>query len=126
MNFNGVTKRQEKVWLYLMKMGQSFGCHQLPERSFFYHGFQFPVCARCTGILIGELLIAPISLLLFPGNYVLSLVCVLIMAADGLLQYYAKIPSTNLRRFVTGLLGGYGVVMMAIFILGQIINSFHF
>lgn len=26
-----------------------FGCHRRPERSFFYKGRQFPICARCTG-----------------------------------------------------------------------------
>ena len=117
MNSNGITKKQEKFWLVLMKMGRGFGCHQIAERSFFYRGFQFPICARCTGILIGELFIAPISLLLFPGNYILSVFCLLVMAVDGLLQYYGKIPSTNLRRLITGLMGGYGAVMIAIFII---------
>lgn len=28
-------------------------CHQRPERSFFWDGVQFPVCARCTGLYLG-------------------------------------------------------------------------
>lgn len=27
-------------------------CHQKPERSFFWAGQQFPVCARCTGLYV--------------------------------------------------------------------------
>lgn len=27
-------------------------CHQRPERSFFWSGHQFPVCARCTGLYV--------------------------------------------------------------------------
>jgi uncharacterized membrane protein len=27
-------------------------CHQRPERSFFWAGHQFPVCARCTGLYL--------------------------------------------------------------------------
>jgi uncharacterized membrane protein len=27
-------------------------CHQRPERSFFWHGHQLPVCARCTGLYL--------------------------------------------------------------------------
>jgi uncharacterized membrane protein len=30
-----------------------FVCHQLPERSFHWHGAQLAVCARCTGIYLG-------------------------------------------------------------------------
>jgi uncharacterized membrane protein len=28
-------------------------CHQLPDRSFFVSGTQWPVCARCTGLYLG-------------------------------------------------------------------------
>lgn len=27
-------------------------CHQLPERSFYWGQWQFPVCARCTGLYL--------------------------------------------------------------------------
>ena len=30
-----------------------FVCHQLPDRSFHWHGAQLAVCARCTGIYLG-------------------------------------------------------------------------
>jgi uncharacterized membrane protein len=41
----------------------AFICHQRPERSFFVHGQQLPVCARCTGLYAGALLAAPLALL---------------------------------------------------------------
>jgi uncharacterized membrane protein len=31
-------------------------CHQRPDRSFFWDGHQFPVCARCTGIYLSTAL----------------------------------------------------------------------
>jgi uncharacterized membrane protein len=39
-------------------------CHQRPERSFFRHGQQLPVCARCTGLYIGAAIAAPLALAL--------------------------------------------------------------
>ena len=30
-----------------------FICHQIPDRSFHWHGAQLAVCARCTGIYVG-------------------------------------------------------------------------
>jgi uncharacterized membrane protein len=41
----------------------SFICHQRPERSFFLHGRQLPVCARCTGLYVGAAIAAPMALL---------------------------------------------------------------
>src|SRR3954465_2024069 len=40
-----------------------FICHQRPERTFFVHGQQMPVCARCTGLYLGAALAAPLALL---------------------------------------------------------------
>ena len=39
-------------------------CHQRPERSFFLHGVQMPVCARCTGLYAGAAAAAPLALFL--------------------------------------------------------------
>ena len=38
-------------------------CHQMPDRSFHWHGAQLAVCARCTGIYLGacaSALLAPL------------------------------------------------------------------
>ena len=31
-------------------------CHQLPERSFYWGRWQFPVCSRCTGLYVSAAL----------------------------------------------------------------------
>ena len=46
----------DKKWIRLMEIGEALGCHQMPERSFFINGFQFPVCARCTGVIISAII----------------------------------------------------------------------
>ena len=44
---------RQSVLETIRMIGNHSGCHQMPERSFFYKGKQFPVCARCTGVIIG-------------------------------------------------------------------------
>jgi uncharacterized membrane protein len=41
----------------------AFICHQRPERSFFIHGQQLPVCARCTGLYLGAAFAAPMAMI---------------------------------------------------------------
>ena len=97
------------MYRILMKLGALSGCHQMPERSFFVKGYQFPLCARCTGILIGELLALPLWIVYHPSIAV-ALVLILPMAYDGLIQYRLLVMSNNRRRLVTGLLAGYGLM----------------
>lgn len=97
---------RERIYKRLMSMGKAMGCHQLPKRSFFYHGKQFPVCARCTGVFIGEIL----GILLFKvgeiSNSIVILFC-LLMFADWFVQYKFHYESNNIRRLITGLMCGY-------------------
>ena len=47
-----------KAWLYQW-LPIVFGCHCRADRSFFWRGRQFPLCARCTGELAGFLCAIP-------------------------------------------------------------------
>lgn len=89
----------------------------MPERSFFFHGYQLPVCARCTGIIIGELsgIILCLFRLITPLWVCIGFIG--IMAIDGGLQAKGILESTNLRRLVTGLLSGYGFIALLAHIL---------
>lgn len=94
-----------------MRVGRSSGCHQMPERSFFIKGKQFPVCARCTGVMIGKILaIATFWIYAVPIKYYIC-GCE-IMFLDWFLQYMNVLNSTNVRRLITGILGGYSVLAL--------------
>lgn len=113
-----MTGRQYNLWLKGMKFGKACGCHQLPERSFRIKSIQFPFCARCTGLIIGEFVFAPILFFIFGfQSIVLSIAFIAIMSIDGLLQYYKIIMSTNFRRIVTGILAGIGYMILTIRLL---------
>ena len=88
-------------------VGHTLGCHQRPDRSFFYHGKQFPVCARCTGVFLGECISLIASRWVKPGIPLLLLFCGL-MFFDWLIQALSIRESTNFRCLLTGLLCGYG------------------
>lgn len=99
---------------YFMHIGKYSGCHQMPERSFFINGMQFPLCARCTGILAGYL----VGVLLFVLKIFVPIeVCLcfgLVMLGDWYMQYIDVLPSTNIRRFITGTLCGIGYLQILI------------
>ncbi len=97
-------------------------CHRMPERSFFWKGKQFPVCARCTGIHIGYLAYPFFLFDLFSLNIWVTLALMLPTYADGLVQAFLKVESNNLRRVTTGFMAGVGVVSM-VCIVGTIIGE---
>ncbi|MFR2847241.1 MAG: DUF2085 domain-containing protein [Hungatella hathewayi] len=83
-----------------------FGCHARSDRSFFYHGKQFPICARCTGELIGILAGIPIVICWGYGAAWLMSLLMAPMVADGLLQLLTPYESGNYRRLVTEFCSG--------------------
>lgn len=117
-----MTEKSYQKWCKTMKVFRKiFHCHQLPERSFFFRGRQFPLCARCTGLVVGFILIGPIVSVFTLGNMYLSLAFVLAMCLDGFLQLKGVRPSTNFRRISTGLTAGYGVFSILVHVVVKIV-----
>ena len=120
---NGKIKNSpiKKSYELLFKIGCRTGCHQRADRSFFFKGYQFPVCARCTGVLIGYCLTIPVYLL-WKFYYQQCLIACLIMLLDWMIQYLKIRESTNIRRLVTGVLGGFGVFGFQILLTIELIR----
>lgn len=117
--------KAEAIWLKWMLWGNRVGCHQKPERSFFYKGYQFPVCARCTGVLFASVA----ACVMFPIYLLGQGWCVgmsLVMFLDWFIQRIGVKESTNTRRLLTGLAGGYGVMTLQLYmyraVVGWIVN----
>lgn len=92
-----------------------FGCHARPDRSFFFHGKQFPICARCTGELIGILLGIPIALFIGYRSFLVTLALMAPMVIDGFVQLLTSYESKNYKRLITGILFGIAFVFFLIY-----------
>lgn len=112
-----------RLWIKLMNIGHDiWGCHQIEKRSFFFKGYQFPICARCTGLLVGYF-VACIACIwdIIPEWY--WCFCLLLpMAVDGIVQLKTKYESNNLKRVITGCIAGYGFIGLIYNIIHSIIH----
>ncbi|MBQ6099622.1 MAG: DUF2085 domain-containing protein [Methanobrevibacter sp.] len=101
-------------------------CHKIPERSFFIKGHQFPVCARCTGFYAG--LAAYLIWNHFYGHaydfnmLILSMILMIPVSVDGITQYFGPRESTNNLRFITGFIGGIGLIIFLKIVMKVILS----
>ena len=100
---------KDKIWLTLMNLFSNT-CHQKAERSFFISKYQFPICARCTGLLLGYFLGGLIFIFIGEICLIFNVSLILIMFIDWFVQYRGIKMSNNLRRLLTGSLCGIGVI----------------
>ena len=107
--------KRTKRWIKSMTIARKmWGCHQKPERSFFINGYQFPLCARCTGVLVGYLCSVLLLVLGHVINYFLCLMFLAPLILDGSIQLLFNILSNNIRRFTTGIIFGIGFIHMIV------------
>ena len=120
------SNRTIKIWVLLMRFGAMTGCHQLHERSFFLNNYQFPVCARCTGLFFGQT--AGIASFFIFTKYdikillLLAIISVALLGIDGFCQLKKIWISTNLRRSITGVVCGYFVTVFNINIIVMVVG----
>ncbi|CAG0926353.1 hypothetical protein TFLX_00025 [Thermoflexales bacterium] len=115
------------LWEKARVMGYAL-CHQLPDRSFFIHEHQTPLCARCTGMYLG-FLVGLVFLIVrrrthsarMPTAAIISVLIgfMTIMGIDGVNSTISIIPgapqlyhTTNVHRIVTGTLFGLAMCML--------------
>ena len=111
----------ERFYLWCMRLGRRLGCHQMPQRSLFIGDRQFPLCARCTGLVVGYVLSFALLPLVQPPLVLCVIFCE-IMFLDWLVQHLELHPSTNTRRLLTGTLCGYGLMSSYIQIGGWLVQ----
>ena len=99
-----------KKWLYKW-LPIIFGCHCREERSFHFKEEKFPICARCTGELVG-MIISAFSCFFFRIPLLWAIFIMIPMIVDGLVQMFTDYDSNNRRRFVTGFLFGFGLITL--------------
>ena len=113
--------KEYKKWIKWMNWGRYIGCHQKPERSFFYKGYQFPVCARCTGVLLSSIMACGIFFI-HPLKIQYCLLFCFIMFLDWLLQSCKIKESTNIRCLIIGFIGGYGFMTLQMYVYSYLIR----
>lgn len=88
-------------------------CHRKPERSFFIKNHQFPVCSRCMGFYISLIAYFSYTYYFFVNYniYLIMFAIILLIPTmiDGLIQLLEYRESNNTLRFITGLIGGFGL-----------------
>jgi len=80
-----------------------------------------PVCARCTGVILGYLIAIP-TFFLFGFSKLLSIGGCAVLLVDWLQQAMGVRKSTNKRRLISGVLGGYGIMSLQLFIIKQVVK----
>jgi len=84
-----------------------FGCHCRDDRSFHFNGKKFPICARCTGELLG-IILSVFLYKLYAYSILINIIFISPMLIDGFLQSLTKYESNNIKRVLTGIFFGYG------------------
>lgn len=118
-----MSELRQTVVKILDEIGEASGCHRLPERSFFYKGHQFPVCARCTGVFLGQLA-AVIWGLFRKVPVCISIFLLGIMGIDWGIQEMGIKESNNTRRLLTGFCGGFGLFSIYIRFIRKLVHFF--
>ncbi len=86
-------------------------CHQNPERSFIISGYQFPLCARCSGIYFFMLLGIVISILLLKKINIVLPILIIISISLNFITFVDGFDS-NFMRLILGSILGFNIGML--------------
>ena len=96
------------------RLGLALFCHRRPERSFKILGHVFPVCSRCTGLVLGFVGFIGLVLLNLHVPPLFAFAFMLPLAIDGITQLIHLRESVNGLRFLTGFAFTVGLMFLAV------------
>lgn len=97
-----------------MIFGEKPLCNRKPNTAPHIGRFCFPLCWRCTSIIVGFFSWYTIQLFAPIVPAFMGIIMIIPCAVDGCLQYIKNIESSNNRRIITGLLCGFGFSILSI------------
>lgn len=92
-----------------------FLCHSKPERSFYFKGRQFPICARCTGVLLGWMIGIIYCIFSEVPKVYITVLILFPLIFDGTMQSLRKKESNNIKRIITGIFFGMGTIFIFVY-----------
>ncbi len=94
-------------------IGETTICNRMPDRTLIINGFVFPLCYRCFFLCYGFVsfflffMVNGVKIKLWK---IILFCCGIILAImDGFLQYFLNYESNNIRRIITGFIGGLSI-----------------
>lgn len=99
-------------------------CHRMSERSFHYKGKQFPVCARCRGLLLGYCVLPLFYFGLIKIPFLFLILLFIPIILDVISQYFGLRESNNKLRLFTGILASFAVSGLTVFLSKIILTLF--
>lgn len=97
-------------------------CHRMKSRSLTIKGHTLPLCARCTGILLGYIFFPLLLIVELYFPLWLGIVLNLPMVLDGWTQKKQLRTSNNPLRLTTGIVSGFGQSILIVSISQSIIS----
>lgn len=111
----------DQIVINLMRLTDIVPCHRMKNRSLTIKGNTLPICARCTGILLGYLFFPILFVIDLHFPLWLGIVLNFPMVVDGWTQKRKIRMSNNTLRLSTGIVSGLGQSIMIVSISQMII-----
>jgi uncharacterized membrane protein len=95
-------------------------CHNLPDRTIYFKNKPLPLCARCTGTLVGVLTLPIFHWEIISPSLIVIFVLGLPALLDASTQFFGLRESNNKLRLITGFLLGMSIACLIV-IMGQLL-----
>lgn len=97
-------------------------CHRIPSRCLHIKGKPMLLCTRCFAILLGYLFAPALVLASITVPLWVPVMMMIPLIIDGFTQLWKWRESTNLLRFLTGLLFGLGQSLLISTVVWHMVN----